>query len=234
MSLTKQVKHMAKPARKKGAPPVGLYIKVGPDIDLDWVTRDLREIFFVINNSNYERNMHALEISGRAEDPAFREKAKSLCDLARNNGIACLLRNQPELAKDIGTDGVLLDNPDDYTKARELFGDEGIVGLVCGASPEKAAAAYDAGADFVSFGTGGPALPNPEALKFWTLLTDKPALVEGEITNDYCAWLIEKGASLIDASHYLWGHGKGLMQATSNMLYAIELAVDETKSQKPS
>lgn len=212
---------------KKGAPLVGLWIKIGPDLALDILVRDLRQIFHVINASAYEKNMHTLEISGPAEDSDFREKAALLFAIARSAGMACVYRGSPQAAKDMGADGVHVDTIEDLAKGRELFGEEGIAGLHCGTSPEMAAQAHDADADFVSFGTKGPAMPSPDALRFWTMLSDKPALIEGPITNDYCAFWVQAGAGFIDAGDYIWSHGDGLMQGTVNMLYAIDLALED-------
>ncbi|MBI4031631.1 MAG: thiamine phosphate synthase [Proteobacteria bacterium] len=217
-------------AIKKGAPPVGLWLKVGPDLALDVLMRDLRQIFHVINNgSAYEKNMHTLEISGPAAEQDFRKKTALLFEIARAAGIACIYRGAPKDAKELGADGVHTDSIDSFRKGRELFGAEGIAGIHCGTSSEKAAAAHDADADFVSFGTKGPAMPPPDALRFWTMLSDKPALIEGPVTNDYCAFWVRAGAGFIDAGDYIWSHGEGVMKGTVNMLYAIDLALEEQK-----
>ena len=151
---------MAKESRQ-GAPPCGLWLKVGPDLALDLLLKDLREIFFVVNNgSAYERNMHVLEVIGGDRAPDAAEKTRLLCELARQNGFAVIYRGAATTAKDLGADGVLLHELNDIAPARELFGEAGIVGLHCGTSAEAAAAAYDAEADFVMFGTGKTALPS--------------------------------------------------------------------------
>lgn len=212
---------------KSGASPVGLWIKVGPDLALDILMPGLRQIFHVINASSYEKNMHTLEIFGPAEEQEFREKAAFLFEIARAAGIACIYRGTPKDAKDMGADGVHVDTIEALKEGRELFGAEGIAGLHCGTSPDMAAAAHDAGADFVSFGGKGPAMPSPDALRFWAMLSDKPALIEGPITNDYCAFWVQAGAGFIDAGDYIWSHGEGVMKGTVNMLYAIDLALEE-------
>ena len=221
-----------RPAKKKGAPPVGLWLKVGPDLAIPELLRDLKQIFFVINGSQYERNMHTLEVRGDADDPEFRDKAALLFEFARHNGIACIFRGDPQIAKDIGADGVLAASPVGIDEARKVFGADGIIGLACGTSSEMAAAAHDAGADFVSFGAANGQLPGPEALRFWTILSDKPALVEGPLTNDYAAYFVQAGASFLDAGDYIWSHGKGVMQGTVNMLHAIDLALAEQREKK--
>ena len=219
-----------KKGKKKGAAPCGLYIKIGPDIDLETVTKDLKQILFVINRSEYERNMHALEVNGDFSDKDFTEKARLVITMAKQGGLATLVRGTAEHAETVEADGVLTLNLEDMKEAKSNLGEEAIVGLYCGLSQDDAAAAYDAGADFVSFGTKSSSPPAPDTLKFWNMLTDKPAVVEGHITNDYCAYYVQAGAGFIDAGDYIWSVGRGVMQGTVNMLHAIELALDEMRT----
>lgn len=213
--------------KKEGAAAVGLYLKIGPDLAMDVLFRDLKQIFFVINSASYERNMHALEVRVDKDDPEHMEKAQALCAFASMNGVVPVYRGAPDFAREIGAEAVLLETLDDMESARGIFGEEGIVGFACGLSNDDAAAAYDAGVDFVSFGvTGGAKMPSADILKFWTMLTDKPAVIEGPVTNDYCAYYVEAGAGFIDAADYIFSHGKGVMQGTVNMLHAIDLALE--------
>jgi len=223
---------MAEKDQKKGAAPVGLWIKVGPDLAMAELVRDLKQVFFVINGSKYERNMHAFEVRGPAGDPEFREKAQALYEFAQANGMACIFRGDAQAAKELGADGVLVAAPADIAAARRIFGEDGIVGLACGLSPDLAAQAHDAAADFVTFSSGEGKMPGPEALRFWSMLSDKPALVEGPLTNDYVAYYVQNGASFIDAGDYIWSHGRGVMQGTVNMLHAIDLALEERQQAK--
>ncbi len=218
--------------KHKGAAPVGLWIKVGPDLAMAELVRDLKQIFFVINGSKYERNMHAFEVRGPAGDPEFREKAQALYEFAKANGMACIFRGDAQAAKELEADGVLVAALADIAEARKIFGGEGIVGLACGVSADMAAQAHDASADFVTFGAGSGKMPGPEALRFWSMLSDKPALIEGPLTNDYVAYYVQNGASFIDAGDYIWSHGKGVMQGTVNMLHAIDLALEEQHQAK--
>ncbi|MCB9990036.1 MAG: thiamine phosphate synthase [Rhodospirillales bacterium] len=217
--------------KKKGAPPCGLWLRVGPDLALDLLMRDLKQIYFTINGSAYEKNMHVLEISGpeinNESDPDFKAKAAVLFAMARDNGMATIYRGDAAFAHELEADGVLLRDIKDLPAARDLFGEDGIIGMACGLSNEDAAAAYDAGADFVSFGAKNKGLPSADILTFWTMLTDKPALIEGAVTNDYCGYFVQAGAGFIDSGDYIWGHGKGVMQGTVNMLHAIEIALEQ-------
>lgn len=217
---------MATP-RKSGAPACGLWLRLGPDLAVDILSRDLKQIFFAINGSPYERNMHALEITGDAVDGSFAEAARHLYALARAGGIATIFRGDPQAAKDLGADGVLVADIAMLQQARAIFGDGGISGLACGLSKELSLAAYDAGADFITFGAANK-MPDAELMKMWDILTDRPVVIEGPISNDYAAYYVQAGAGFIDAGTYIWNHAKGVMQGTVNMLHAIDLAL-ETK-----
>jgi|GEM_PF-2801788 len=154
---------------KKGASPCGLWLRLGPALAPDVLLRDLNQIFYVINRSQYEKNMHALEISGDHENAAFREAAELLFAMAKAKGIATIFRGPAAAAKDLGADGVLLGEVSEIAAAKELFGEQGIVGLACGLSQEASLAAYDAGADFVTFGSTQK-MPASDILKMWTVL----------------------------------------------------------------
>lgn len=215
--------------KKTGAAPCGLWLRIGPDLAVEKLARDLKQIYLAINNSDYEKNMHTLEISGDASDEKFCDAAILLFAMAREKGIATIYRGDAQSAHQLEADGVLLKNPDDLKAAREIFGEDGILGLECSMSNEKAAAGYDAGVDFVTFGTDKNTMPDAEILKFWTMLTDLPAVIEGPVNNDYAAYYVEAGAAFIDAGDYIWSHGKGVMQGTVNMLHAIDLALEDKK-----
>jgi len=213
-------------AKKPGAPVCGLWLRIGPDLAPEILVRDLNQIFYVINRSEYEKNMNALEITGNHEDEKFRDAAALLFAFGRSKGIATILRGPAGVAKELGADGVLLEEIGDIAAAKETFGEQGIIGLACGLSQETSLAAYDAGADFVTFGSPRK-MPSIDVMKMWTILTDRPAVVEGPVTNDYCAYYVQAGAGFIDAGDYIWSHPKGVMQGTVNMMHAIDLAIAE-------
>ena len=178
--------------------------------------------------------MHVLEITPAADTPEFREKAGLLLTLARHNGITCIMRGgDAQMAKDIGMDGILTLSKEELARGRGVFGDDAIVGLACGTSQEMTAWAHDEKADFASFGTGKGDLPPIESLRFWTILNDLPSVIEGPVNNDYAAFFIQAGAMFLDSGEYIFGHDKGIMQGTVNMLHAIDLALEaQSKSRQ--
>ena len=222
-------------AETKGAPGAGLYIRIPHSPDLEKLVPQLRQLFHVTNASAHEKNMHVLEIAaGGKDDVEFREKSELLIAIARHNGITCIMRGgDAAVAKDIGFEGILALSYEEFTAARTVFGNDGIVGLACGTSQEMTAWAHDEGADFAAFGTGkNDSLPPIESLRFWTILNDKPSVIEGPVTNDYAAFFIQAGAMFLDCGDYIFSHEKGVMQGTVNMLHAIDLALAATQQTK--
>ncbi|HBH26356.1 MAG TPA: hypothetical protein DDX54_03015 [Rhodospirillaceae bacterium] len=204
---------------KAGAPPVGLWLRLTEaDLIAPGLEADLRKIFWVINGSDWERNMHAVELDGAVME-RFPDKAAAVLALAARNGMATLVRGDWRAAHTAGADGVLLTDITHAPAAREAFGTEGIVGLACGTAGE-AAAAHDAHLDCVS-------VASFESLRFWVVLSDRPALVESPVTNDTVGFFVRAGATFLDGWTYISTHPKGVAQGTVNLLHAVDLALEQ-------
>lgn len=214
----------------KGAPACGLYVAVPPAFAVETLAPQLRHLFYVTNRSPYEKNMHALELAHEINDPAFAQRAEPIIALGKSAGFAVILRGKgkatAKLAQALSADGVLLDELADIVVARGVLGDDAIIGLRCGLSPERADEARDAGADYVSFGyPGREQLPPEEIVKLWAWASEKPVLVEGPVTNDDIDDFVKAGATFFDCGAYIFNHPDGVMQGTVNMLFAIDLAL---------
>lgn len=210
---------------RAGAPACGIYIRLPVGSAPESLTLKLRQIFFITTNSEYEKNMHVLEVP--AEDT---QAVQTLITLAQTNGFVAIMRGNPALAARFGADGVLLEHSDDVIRAREALGDERIIGMRCGVFQDWAEKALECGCDYISFffpGEGG--LPPEQLPAWWSTITTKPCLIEGPMTNDDCGDFVKAGAAFIDSSSFIWGHSEGPMQATVDMLYAIDLALAEMK-----
>ena len=218
---------MSGKAKKAGAPGCGLYVRLPPSFISQDKIRDIRQIFFVTTRSDYERNMHAIEFVHEPDSADFDDRARPLIELVRANGFAAIVRGGAVAARRLGADGVLLASAAEIAEARALFGEDGIVGLRCGLSRDRAEEALAAGIDYVSFGyPDGKQLPPEDIISWWAAKTTLPALVEGDLTNDDCDDYIKAGAAFLDASGYILNHPEGIMKGTTNMLYAIDLALE--------
>ena len=219
--------------KRTGAPDCGLYIRIEPDFELDKILPQLQQVFFVAKSADYEMHMHAIELVPDLEDKSYKERAQTLIDVVKAQGFVAIIRGDADLAHELNADGVLLDlgKGPDVPRAKELLGEDRIVGMRCGLFEDMGDEALQLGADFVSFSFPDGALPPESIVSWWADQRDLPALVEGEITNDNCSDFINAGAMLLDVTSYVFDHPEGLMKGTVNMLYAIDLALDYRKAQ---
>ncbi len=216
--------------RVQGAPACGLYVVVPAGFTAEDMIPKLRHLVFVANRSGYEKNMHIIEIAHEAAADDFAERAGPVVAFGRGAGFVVVIRGKGQKAalqaQTLQADGVLLDELEHMAEVRGFLGDEAIIGLRCGLSPERADEAKQAGADYVTFGYPDRSrLPPEEVVKLWAWAAETPVAVEGPLTNDDIDDYVKAGATFLDATHYIFGHAEGVMQGTVNMLYAIDLAL---------
>src|SRR5665213_3443256 len=90
------------------------------------------------------------------EDDAIRRACDSLRPIVQAHGTAFILNDRPDLAAELGCDGVHIGQEDaPYAEARRLL-PKGIVGVTCHDSRHLAMEAGEAGADYVAFGAFFP------------------------------------------------------------------------------
>lgn len=204
---------------KNGSPPCGIYVRVENYSDMPETITGLRQMALVINRaSGYEKNMHVVEF---VYDSARREEIADLCAVTQAEGLVAILSGiVPEDEADLcGADGVMLDDPAVCGDVRKLLGEDAIVGLVCGGDRALAEAALALDVDYVSLA------PDEGLVHWWRMKTDTLCLVAGALTNETCGAFARAGATFIDAGGYIFGHDKGVMQGTVNMLHALDLAL---------
>jgi len=114
-------------------------------------------------------------IAGGAKIVQLREKdtpqeeiirlGKGLLEATKKYGIPLIINDSPELAKEVGADGVHLGKDDPpISQARRLLGGEAIIGVSCYGEIERGLEAQDMGADYVAFGTPFFTPTKPERL----------------------------------------------------------------------
>lgn len=213
---------------KKGAPECGLYIRLSQKHVFDpQIIKLLREMFFVINSSKYEKNMHAIEVEF---DKTNEDKIHEIIGVAQANGIVCVLTDILDKDEGAKPDGLIVKKVENILRGKEVFNEEGIVGLECGADKNLAQQAIENEVDYVTFSGKNESLPNPDLIKWWSTKSDKPAVALGSLTNDCAAYYIEAGATFLEATDYIFNHKEGVMKGTVNMLYAIDIATDKKSS----
>ncbi|HWK46101.1 MAG TPA: thiamine phosphate synthase [Stellaceae bacterium] len=151
------------------------------------------------------------------DDDTIRRACEALLPVATERGVAFLLNDRPDLAGEMGCDGVHIGQTDTpYDKARKLLGPDRIVGVTCHDSRHLAIEAAEAGADYVAFGAFYPTTtkpseyrPTPDILAWWAEMMTVPAVAIGGITPENCAPLVEAGAEFIAVVSAVWQHPDG-------------------------
>ncbi len=152
-----------------------------------------------------------------ADDDAIRRACDILRPLAQDRGVAVLLNDRPDLAAATGCDGVHVGQEDaPYARAREMVGNEAIVGVTCHDSRHLAMTAAEAGADYVAFGAFFPtptkqpkARTTPDILAWWSELSVVPCVAIGGILPDNAGPLVDAGADFLAVSSGVWDHPDG-------------------------
>ncbi|WP_337995809.1 thiamine phosphate synthase [Oleispirillum naphthae] len=151
------------------------------------------------------------------DDDTVRRACDLLRPLAQERGVAFLINDRPDLAHELGCDGVHVGQEDTpYAEARKIVGADAIVGITCHDSRHLAMTAGEQGADYVAFGAFYPtptkipkSTAEPEILVWWSELFTVPCVAIGGITVDNAAPLVEAGADFLAVSSAVWAHPEG-------------------------
>jgi thiamine-phosphate pyrophosphorylase len=152
-----------------------------------------------------------------SSDDEVRRTAELLMPIAQAAGTAFILNDRPDLAAELGADGVHIGQDDaSYADARAAVGPKRIVGVTCHDSRHFAIEASDAGADYVAFGAFFPTATKEaktradiELLAWWSELMVVPCVAIGGITVENAPPLIEAGADFLAVSAGVWDHAQG-------------------------
>jgi thiamine-phosphate pyrophosphorylase len=159
-----------------------------------------------------------LRMKGENEAPpeadAIRRATEVLMPLAHTYDIAFIVNDRPDLAAELGADGVHVGQTDaTYAEARKIVGPDRVVGVTCHASRHLAMEAGEAGADYVAFGAfyeTGTKVPigraDPEILTWWSEVFVVPCVAIGGITVENAAPLVRAGADFLAVSSGVWAH----------------------------
>jgi thiamine-phosphate pyrophosphorylase len=157
-----------------------------------------------------------LRLKGVGDDD-IRRATEILMPVAQARDVAFILNDRPDLARELGCDGVHVGQEDaSCAEARAALGKDRIVGVTCHDSRHLAMEAAEAGADYVAFGaffateTKEPKTrADIEILKWWAELMVVPCVAIGGITVQNAASLIEAGADFLAVSAGVWNHPQG-------------------------
>ena len=173
-----------------------------------------------------------------ASDDEVRRAAAPLMPVVQERGIAFILNDRPDIAAEIGADGVHIGAQDmPYAKARALVGADAVVGVSCYASSHAAMEAAEAGADYVAFGPFFPTRTQApqvcadiDLLSWWSEIMTVPCVAIGAITPDNCGPLVRAGVDFLAAVSAVWDHPDGPAAAVAAFNRAIAEALRYTRA----
>lgn len=150
-------------------------------------------------------------------DDEIRRACEILMPVAQSADVAFILNDRPDLAAQLGCDGVHIGQEDGtYAAARKAVGPDRIVGVTCHDSRHLAMEAGEAGADYVAFGAFYPtetkepkAHTEVEILRWWAEMMVVPCVAIGGITVANAAPLVEAGADFLAVSAGVWNYADG-------------------------
>ena len=165
-----------------------------------------------------------------APDDAVRRAAEILMPVCHGRDAAFLVNDRPDLARELGADGVHIGQEDaGYAEARALVGDGATVGVTCHNSLHLAMEAAEAGADYVAFGAFFPtqtkapkSQASPETLESWSAATVVPCVAIGGITVENCRPLVRAGADFLAVVGGVWDHPDGPAAAVREFAGVLE------------
>ena len=142
---------------------------------------------------------------------------EALAPIARAHDVAVILNDRPDLAAQLGCDGVHVGQSDaSCAEARRIMGRDAMIGVTCHDSRHLAMEAAEAGADYVAFGAFFPTAtketlhrPEPEILTIWQETMQIPCVGIGGVTADNAEGLAAAGADFLAVSAGVWNHPDG-------------------------
>ena len=167
------------------------------------------------------------------DDDTLRRAGERLLPLCRGRGVPLLINDRPDLAAELGADGVHVGADDaGYEDARASVGADATVGVSCYDSRHRAMEAAASGADYVAFGAffpTGTKTPRARAgldlLEWWQGLMVVPCVAIGGITAENCAPLVAAGADFLAVIGGVWSHPQGPEAGVRAINDAIDRAI---------
>tara|TARA_R110000782_G_scaffold200694_1_gene289486 strand:+ start:3119 stop:3790 length:672 start_codon:yes stop_codon:yes gene_type:complete len=197
-----------------------LYLITPPRID------DVPEFAAMLEGALEAGDVACLQIrlkgdDGKIDVAATRAVAEAVTAMAQAYGAAIIINDSPELAVELGADGVHIGPEDMSVKhAREIVGPDIILGATAKNSRHAAMAAGEQGADYVAFGAFYPTTTKAgtvpaelELLEFWQETMELPCVAIGGITVENAAPLVTAGADFLAVCSGVWNHPQGAAAA---------------------
>jgi len=216
---------MAQAVRKSAPhPPCQIYLITPPRID------DLEKFAVLLDKVLEAAPIACLQI--RLKDTTRErivEIAQTLLPITQAHDTALIINDDPEIAAEVGADGVHLGQSDlreimDVKSAQEMLSAGSIIGVTCHNSKDLAFKAGSGGAHYVAFGSFFESKTKPDArpanlelLTWWHETMEIPSVAIGGITVDNAKTVIAAGADFIALSAGVWDHPDGSVLAVKQL-----------------
>lgn len=143
--------------------------------------------------------------------------AKVLIPVCHARDVAFIINDRPDIARMVGADGVHVGQDDmSYKQAREIIGDDHIIGVTAKNSRHLSMVAAEQGASYVAFGAFFPTntkeatvTAEVSLISWWVELFEVPCVAIGGITVENARPLIDAGADFIAVCTGIWTHPQG-------------------------
>ena len=155
--------------------------------------------------------------------------ANLLTGPAQAADIAVIIDRDVELAGRCGADGVQVGSDiEDYKKARQILGDDKIVGADCGFSRHRAMDLAEAGADYVGFGWSDGATGDDQVGVWWAKTFEVPCVITTGLDEAGAGIAIGQLVDFIRPEDGMWRDAQAAMSSVKTYNKLIEDAVIET------
>lgn len=206
-------------------PPCRLYLLTPPQIaDLDAFAARLDAVL-------QAGDVAALQIRLKpASDDDIRAATRRLAPIAQARGVAVILNDRPDLARELGCDGVHVGQGDaPLAEARRIMGPDAMIGVTCHDSYHLAMEAAEAGADYVAFGAFFPSetkavthQAEPVLLTAWQEAMEIPCVAIGGVDAGNAGDLAHAGADFVAVSGAVWAHPDGPVAGARGIRAVLE------------
>ena len=164
-----------------------------------------------------------------SNDENIIEAAKVLMPICHAKDVAFIINDNAEIAKLVDADGVHV-GQDDLTieEARNVVGENKIIGVTCKDSKHISMTAGEQGADYVAFGAFFPTktksiitTASPEILQWWQDIFEIPCVAIGGINSTNASSIAKAGADFVAVCSGVWDHPNGPKAAVAEINEAI-------------
>lgn len=168
-----------------------------------------------------------------AGDDWIETVVRRLLPICRARDVAFILNDRPDLAVKLDCDGAHISADEDMpvAKAREILGDDRILGATCRNSRHMAFEAGEDGADYVAFGAFFPSSSKDaksrattEILEWWDEIAVLPSVAIGGLTAENCGPVFKAGADYLAVISAVWNHPQGPAAGVQALVEACQAA----------